>query len=555
MNIVNDDKYRVMVEKALVGVYTIYNDKFTYVNEKLSLITGYTKEELLTMSPLEFVHEDDKEKVATNIQKRLEKNESAMEYSFKGITKNAEIRYVRVFGSAVEIDNQKAIIGTLIDETEKTVINNELEYLVNYDSLTGLFNRYYFNLQFEHIMQQAKRYDTKLALILFDIDNFKRINDSLGHKAGDEVLVQTAKLVQNVLRDSDSFYRIGGDEFTVLMENFNSAKEVEILIRRIQQSLKTSIEVEELSFHISLSIGVSIFPEHGEDIETLQKSADIAMYQAKQDGKNCFNIFAKENGNSSKILELENELYDGLERGELESYLQPQIDLQTNKLLGVEALVRWKHPTRGLLSPAAFLPLAQEMGLLYKLDLIMIEDAYKLLEKYDRLGLLNFTISVNISNALFHHQRFFSIMQRFQQKYTYLCSSMKLELTEDILMVDNSRAITVIKSLQLIGYKLAIDDFGTGYSSFSHLKMMPIDELKIDRAFICDIAKNEKDRAIVEAIVNLGHTLGLRIVAEGAEDKNQVEFLKEMKCDVVQGYYFSKPLKVEDFESEWLLKR
>ncbi len=555
MNIVAEDKYKLMVENALVGVYVIYDNKFTYVNKTLSLITGYSQEELIGMSPLKFVHKDDVAKVSLNIKKRLERHEDAMEYTFKASTKKSEIKYARVFGTAVEMEGKRVIIGTLIDETEKTVINHELEYLVNYDSLTGLYNRYYFNMQFEHILKQAKRHDTKLALILFDIDNFKRINDSLGHKSGDEVLIQTANLIKDVLRDSDSFYRIGGDEFTVIMENFNSAKEVEILIRRIQHALKTSIDIEALSFHVSLSIGVSIFPEHGESIEILQKSADIAMYKAKQDGKNCFNIFAQERGSSSKVLELENELYEGIERGELELYLQPQIELKNHKLLGAEALVRWNHPTRGILSPAVFLPLAQEMGLLYKLDLIMIENAYNLLEKYDRLGILNFTISVNISNALFHHQRFFSIMQKFQQRYTYLCKHMQLELTEDILMVDNNRAITMIKSLQLIGYKLAIDDFGTGYSSFSHLKRMPIDELKIDRAFICDIASDEKDRAIVSAIVNLGHTLGLSVVAEGAEDRDQVELLKEMKCDIVQGYYFSKPLCIEEFESEWLLKR
>ena len=554
MGILNsDDKYRILVEHAVVGVYIIYEGKFTYVNDRLASIFAYDSDEVIGMSPLELTHEDDRDTVQSNATKRLDGEIDSIEYSFKGITKDGESKYLHVFGTIFEVDGKKSIIGTLIDETEKKLASNELSRLVNYDSLTGLFNRHYFNLQFEHIMKQATRHNNKLALILFDIDNFKRINDSLGHKAGDIVLIKTAELVKNVLRDSDSFYRIGGDEFTVIMENFNSTNEVKILIARIQESLKTSIEVDNLSFHISLSIGVSIFPEHGVDIDTLQKSADIAMYQAKKDGKNRCSIFANDSGSSSKILELEDELYEGLDRGELEIYLQPQIDLKTEQLLGAEALVRWNHPKRGVLTPNSFLPLAQEMGLLYKLDLIMIENTYLLLEKYDKLGLLNFSISVNISNALFHHQRFFSIMQKFQQRYSYLCQHMQLELTEDILMVDNNHAIKIIKSLQLIGYKLAIDDFGTGYSSLSHLKMMPIDELKIDRAFIQDIAKDERDRAIVEAIVNLGHTLKLKVVAEGAEDREQVELLKKMGCDIVQGYYYSKPMSVEDFETKWLL--
>jgi len=549
----SNDKYRVLVEYAVVGVYIICKGKFTYVNERLASIFGYTSDEVIGMSSLELTHEDDKHIVQSNASKRLSGEVNSIEYSFKGVTKDGSIKYIHVYGTMSELDKEQVIIGTLIDETEKQLANNELTRLANYDSLTGLFNRHYFNLQFEHIMKQAKRHNNKLALILFDIDNFKRINDSLGHKAGDIVLIKIAEIVKKVLRDSDSFYRIGGDEFTVIMENFNSTNEVKILIGRIQEALKTSIEVDELSFHISLSIGVSIFPEHGVDMATLQKSADIAMYQAKKDGKNRASLFAKNSGSSLKVLELENELYEGLERGELEIYLQPQIDLNTEHLVGAEALVRWKHPNRGILTPNIFLPLAQEMGLLYKLDLIMIENTYLLLEKYDKLGVLNFTISVNISNALFHHQRFFSIMQRFQQKYSYLCQYMQLELTEDILMVDNNHAIEIIKSLQLIGYKLAIDDFGTGYSSFSYLKMMPIDELKIDRAFIRDIAEDEKDRAIVEAIVNLGHTLNLRVLAEGAEEIEQVELLKDMKCDVVQGYFYSKPMPVEEFETKWLL--
>jgi len=548
-----DDKYRILVEHSVVGVYIISEGKFTYVNERLASIFSYRSEEIIGMSPLDLTHADDKDIVELNGKKRLSGKVNSIEYSFKGITKDGKSKYIHVFGTMSEVDGNKSIIGTLIDETEKQLVNNELTRLANYDSLTGLFNRHYFNLQFEHIMKQATRHNNKLALILFDIDNFKRINDSLGHKAGDVVLIKTAEIVKKVLRDSDSFYRIGGDEFTVIMENFHSTNEVQILIGRIQEALKTSIEVDELSFHISLSIGISIFPEHGADIDTLQKSADIAMYQAKKDGKNRASIFAKNSGSSSKIIELENELYEGLDRGELEIYLQAQVDLKTEKLLGAEALVRWNHPSRGILTPNIFLPLAQEMGLLYKLDLIMIENTYILLEKYDKLGILNFTISVNISNALFHHQRFFSIMQKFQQRYSYLCQYMQLELTEDILMVDNKHAIKIIKSLQLIGYKLAIDDFGTGYSSFSHLKMMPIDELKIDRAFIRDIAEDEKDRAIVEAIVNLGHTLNLRVLAEGAEKREQVELLKEMGCDVVQGYYYSKPITVPEFETKWLL--
>jgi len=547
------DKFCIMVEHSIVGSYIMVDGKITHANQFLSEMFGYAKDEIIGMNPLDLTHEDDKGRVQKHMMASLESENNKVEYSAKCVTRDGEVKYLYVYGVVVEIDKQISIIGSVIDETEKTLANMKLERLANYDSLTNLFNRYYFNIYFEHSMKQAQRYEKKLALLLFDIDNFKRINDSLGHKAGDVVLVRTAELIGEVLRESDSFFRIGGDEFTIIVENFSSVNEVKILTKRIQQALRTSIEVDNLSFHISLSIGVALYPEHGNCIQTLQKSADIAMYQAKKDGKNRFSIFAQESGSSSKILELEDEFYEGIQKGELETYLQPQIDLSTKKLVGAEALVRWRHPKRGILTPNVFLPLAQEMGLLYKLDLIMIEDVYKLLKKYDAWGVLNFTISVNISNALFHHQRFFSIMQKFQQKYTYLCKHMQLELTEDILMVDNNHANKIIKSLKLIGYKMAIDDFGTGFSSLSNLKMMDIDELKIDRAFIKDITTDKNDKAIVQAILAMGHTLDLKVLAEGVEDASQIIVLKNIGCDVVQGYYYNRPMPVKEFDKKWIL--
>ncbi len=546
------EKYRLMVENSIVGAYIIEDGKFVYVNRRLEQLSGYTNSELLNMNPLTFVHEDDRAFVAENLQKKILGEECERDFCVKVVDTDGNVKYVHVDGIQVELDGRKVIAGTFIDITEKTIAVKKIEKLVNYDSLTGLYNRHYFNIHSEYLLKKAQRDQSRLAVLLFDIDNFKRINDSLGHKAGDIVLVQTGKLISDVLRDSDYFFRLGGDEFTVIINDFKSESEIKILTKRIQKALRSSIEVDELSFHISLSIGISLFPEHGTSMETLQKSADIAMYQSKKDGKNRFSFFAQDSGSSSKILELENDFYEGIERGELELYLQPQVDVATSRLVGAEALVRWNHPEKGVLTPNIFLPLAQDTGLLYKLDLIMIDKAYNLLKEYDTQGKLNFTISVNISNALFHHQRFFSIMQKFQKKYGHLCKYIMLELTEEILMVDNSHANKIMKSLKLIGYKMAIDDFGTGYSSFGNLKMMEINELKIDRSFIKDIGKNENDKAIVKAVIAMGHSLGLSVLAEGVEEKCQVEILKEMDCDTIQGFYFDKPMPAALFSKCWL---
>jgi len=548
-----NDKFKILVETAVVGIYIIQDGKFTYVNDRLASIFGYQAEEIIGhLSPLDLTAPSDRERVVELIKKRVSGKIKSIEYTFEGLKKNGEQLYIRVLGTTIERGKHKAIIGTLIDETQQVLAEKELERLANYDSLTGLHNRNYFSLHVGHCIEKSKRDKTKMALFVFDIDNFKRINDSLGHSAGDKVLVELANRLKKVLRKCDLFFRLGGDEFSIVVENYHSVYELKVLLKRIQHALRKAVVIEEMSLHISVSVGISLFPEHAEDLESLQKTADIAMYTAKKSGKNRFSFFAQERVDSVKVLELENELFDAIKNNELQTYLQPQVDLHTAKLLGAEALVRWDHPTRGVLAPFIFLQLAEEIGMLYKLDLLMIENVFSLLKRYKKMGKLDFKISVNISNALFHHNVFLVTMQEYQKQYPELISHIILELTENIVMIDDTSAYENIKFLKSLGYKMSIDDFGTGYSSLSHLKSMDIDELKIDRAFIRDISEDENDKAIVQAIVVMGHTLGLDVLAEGVETKEQLDILESINCDIIQGYYFDKPLSIEDFEKKWI---
>ena len=548
----SDEKFRALVEHSLTGIYILKNGLFSYVNDKFVDIFGYTKEELMGKSHLDLTYEEDRGAAAENVRKRMEGKVDSVEYTFRGVTKNNEIKYIRVYGSVFSYEGERAIIGSLIDETETVLAKQELEKLARLDSLTGLFNRYAFLLEFERTIKLGSRRQHKVALILFDIDNFKRINDSLGHKVGDAILIQIGKRMQGLLRSSDLLARIGGDEFVIIVEGYKGTEEIGSLILRIQKSMEESIVVEDFSLHLSLSIGVALYPENGKDTETLQKAADIAMYEAKKNGKNRCAFYTSDSGRLLENIQMEQDLAFAADRKEFKIYLQPQVDLKTETVYCAEALIRWHHPEKGLILPGRFLPLAGESGLLYKLDLFMIEVVFQLLGEWREKRSKHLSIAVNISNALFHHQQFLSIMGEMKKRYGDLCQYIEMELTEEIIMENENHTDQLISSLKGLGFKFSIDDFGTGHSSLSHLKKLDIDKIKIDRTFIKDITQNSNDQAIVQAIVAMGKAMNLIILAEGAESKEQIAFLKKTGCNAAQGFYYARPEPIERFVSRWM---
>jgi len=548
----SDEKFRALVEHAVVGIYILQNGRFSYVNERLAQIFGYRREELIGKSNLDLTYGPDRKLAAENVKKRVEGQTDSVEYTFRGLTKSGELRYIHVFGTVFNYEGEKAIIGTLIDETETVKAKQKLERLANYDDLTSLFNRRVFDLEFHRAVELGKRRGHRVALILLDVDNFKRINDSLGHRTGDSVLQQIAKRFRSVLRSSDFLARLGGDEFAILIEDYNDLDEIGTFIQRLQEAMQESVHVGRFDLRLSASIGVSLFPQHGEDVEMLQKAADIALYEAKKNGKNRYAFFASNADLLVEKIQMENELASALEKGEIEVYFQPQVELKNGRLCGAEALIRWRHPDRGLLLPERFLTLAGESGILYRLDLYVLEHALRQMERWKSEGIGCITISVNISNALFHHQEFLMEVRELSERYRECFCSLELELTEEILVESGTYASHVIHALKLLGFRLSIDDFGTGYSSLSHLKKLDVDKLKIDQSFIGEVVENRNDQAIVEAIIVMAHALDLTVLAEGVEQKAQLELLKNLGCDAVQGYYIDRPISEEHFIGKWL---
>ncbi len=547
-----DIKFKVLVEHSVVGIYIIRDGSFTYVNDRLAEIFGYSKEEIIGMKNTELTYPEDRDIAAKNVKKRLEGKKDSIEYSFRGLTKDGNIKHLHVYGSVYEEGGERAIIGTLIDETEMVNARKKLEELANYDSLTGLFNRRVFKQEFDRAIELAKIHNHRVALILLDIDNFKRINDSLGHDAGDEILHKISKRIKKILRLSELFARIGGDEFAIVVEDFKDLSEVVFLIKKIQEKMEENITYENLNLRVAISLGVALYPEHGDESNHILKAADMALIESKKIGKNRYAFYNKNSKELVSNLELEAEISSALKGGDLGMYLQAQIDINSGKVRGAEALIRWNHPVRGIIYPSDFLSLAGESGQLYKIDIYMIEKALERVNRWRRLGHDNLRLSVNISNALFHHQDFLTQMRILYRKYGNYFELLEFELTEEILMEDIGYANGIIEDLHKMGLRLSIDDFGTGYSSLGHLKKLNVNSLKIDRSFIKDIVDDKQDKIIVEAITVMGHALGLEVVAEGVENREQLEILKNIGCDAVQGYYYGEALKAEDFEQTWL---
>jgi len=524
----SDEKFRTLVEHSVVGIYIIQNGKFSYVNNRLAKIFGYNRKELIGKSNLDLTYKEDRNLAADNAKKRLNEDIDRIEYTFRGITKKGKIKYIHTYGSLFQYEGEKAIIGTLIDETEMVLAKKRLENLANHDYLTGVLNRHAFLQGFKHAIKLGERHGHRVALLLFDIDNFKHINDSLGHKVGDVVLKKIGKRIRKMLRGSDLFARIGGDEFAIVVEDYSNITEISSLIHRLQKIMEKRITIDGVSIRISLSIGVSLYPKHGRDIETLQKAADIAMYEVKRNGKNHYLFYSENSKELLAKIRMESELASAIENREFKLYLQPQINLKNEKSCYAEALIRWDHPVRGIILPQQFLPLANESGLLYKLDLYMIEKVLSLLKSWKKALRRSFTISVNISNALFQHQQFLPSMKKLHKKYGKLIHFVELELTEEILMRNKKHSDQLVSSLKSLGFGLSVDDFGVGYSSLRHLKKLDVDKIKIDRTFIKKMTHSDIDKEIVEAIIAMGRSLKLTVLAEGTETKKQIKLLKKM---------------------------
>jgi len=433
-------------------------------------------------------------------------------------------------------------------ETQLREHQERLYHLVHHDTLTNLPNRFLLQDRLQRMMVKARRTGTNIAIIFLDLDRFKKINETLGHDVGDKLLVKVAEILENCVRKSDTVARLGGDEFAVILDDLKDVKYAAVVARKVLQALAKPIFVEEYELYATSSIGISVYPSDSDKVEDLMRCADTALYRAKEEGKNNYQFYTRDmNTRAFEFLLLEAGLRKALSHNELEVFYQPQMNLKDNSLIGMEALLRWNHPEKGMVSPGDFIPLAEETGLIESIGEWVLRAACAQNKSWQDAGYPPVCVSVNISARQFRRRDIVELVGSILEETGLEAQYLEMELTESIIMHDIESTITTLKGLKKMGVKLAIDDFGTGYSSLAYLKLFPIDHLKIDRSFVFNIAKDTNDAAIAASVVVLAHSMNLKVVAEGVETREQLEILREKGCDFVQGYFFSKPLSASEF--------
>lgn len=469
--------------------------------------------------------------------------------------------HLQAEGVREEETDELTVIGTAQDITERKQAERAIHRLAYYDSLTGLANRVLFKDRLSHAISHAERHGQTLATLFIDLDRFKVINDTLGHTVGDLLLTQVAERLSESVRQSDSvarhadqepthaLARLGGDEFTILLTALPNPEDAGRVARRILEALAHPFNIEGHEVFIAASIGISIYPSDGATVEALLKNADTAMYHAKEQGRNNCQFYSSGlNAAAAERLDLENDIRRALEREEFIVYYQPKLNIHSRKILGAEALIRWKHPKRGLVTPGVFLNAAIDTGLIRPMDEWVLRKACSQVKAWEQAGLSPITVSVNVSNSLFHGRTLPTTVGDALRESGLNPNQLELELTESIAMRDVEASITMLEGLRTMGVRLSIDDFGTGYSSLSYLQRFPLSRLKIDQSFVKDLQTNDNNVKITKAIIAMAHSLNLSVLAEGVETEEQLARLREEGCDEVQGYLFSRPVCAEDFE-------
>jgi diguanylate cyclase (GGDEF)-like protein len=427
-----------------------------------------------------------------------------------------------------------------------------IEFLAHHDPLTGLPNRALLMDRLRQASFRAQRTGGAFALLFFDLDRFKQVNDTLGHPAGDQLLCAVAESVAQELRESDTLARLGGDEFVALLEGDVTTQTTATTAQRLMNVFTKPFMIGKHSLYITSSLGISLYPQDGQDSDTLLKQADLAMYQAKEQGRNTYRFYSsKLDEGALERLQMENELRGALIKNEFILHYQPQIDLVKGTLVGVEALIRWKHPTLGLRGADEFIPIAEDIGIIADIGTWVLSCACAQLEQWHKQGLLIPRMSVNLSMQQIERQNLLELIQETLSRYHIKPEHLELEVTESILMRHTENALKLLSALKDMGISLAIDDFGTGYSSLSYLKRLPVHRLKIDLSFVRDIGKDSNGEAIVRAIIALGHSMDLQLLAEGVEQIKQADFLRNEGCQDVQGYLFSTPISAQEIEKRY----
>ncbi|WP_293157334.1 MULTISPECIES: EAL domain-containing protein [unclassified Microcoleus] len=523
-----------------------------WLSEEFEKVFGYKLNETQTIE-LELwwlnVHPEERERVKSSFNETMNSDAQCWseEYSFR----RADGGYVFVLDRGYIIRNASGqavrAIGTMMDITQRRQAEEIIRYQAVYDQLTGLPNRILFNDRLLASLKQAKKNEKMLAVMFLDLDRFKKINDTLGHAAGDRLLEGFAGRISDTLRSTDTVARWGGDEFTVLLPEINCLEDAIKTAQRILDNLKPAFKLEQQAFHISSSIGIALYPNDGEDAETLVKNADAALYRAKERGRNNYQLYtATLNPEGSQLLNIENRLHEALEQGEFEVFYQPKVNITTWKIQGMEALLRWKHPELGLVSPATFIPIAEENGLIVPIGEWVLQTACTQNKAWQDALQPDLRVAVNFSARQFQQFNLVQMVANCLERTGLAPKYLELEITETTAMQDVDYTTKVLRELQAMGVQIALDDFGTGYCSLNYLKKFPLNILKIDKSFVSELTTDPCERAIANAVATLGRDLNLSVVAEGVETKEQLDCLRSLHCHEIQGHYFSKALSAGD---------
>lgn len=535
------------IEASSHGVAIIdishHENKVIYVNKAFERTTGYSESQAIGKSLVTLQGSNSEEVNNKRIELAIrELREETVE--MESVRRNGEVFWCEISVAPVKdsFNHVKHYVCIFNDITQRRDMESQLLKQATYDSMTNLPNRVLLMDRVEQAILQAKKKNSILAFLFLDLDRFKMTNDTLGHNMGDKLLQAIANRLLIATDDFDTVARLGGDEFIILLSGVENMQQAEHIAKELLHTIEKPIQIDPHSLKITASLGISFYPRDGQDYESLMKSADLSMYHAKDNGRNTYRVYEPDmNRRVLNHMQLDNALRDALKNNELYMVYQPLIDLKQSKVVGFEALMRWHSSTLGQVSPIEFIPIAEENGLILEMGEWAMEEACFQIKRWQKQGLKNLYVAVNISGLQFRQTCLPEVVARVLKKTGLQSKFLELELTESLLIEDIEHVVETMYALKDMGTKLAIDDFGTGYSSLSYLKQFPVDKLKIDRSFVTEMASNPNDAAIAKAIINLGHSLNLQVLAEGVENEYQRDFIIAHGCDFAQGYFYKAP--------------
>jgi len=548
----SEDKLKIagqVFDSSNEGIFvTDLGNNIIEVNSAFSTITGYSKNEVLGKNPKVLSSGLQSTDFYKKLWQAVNTNGSwsgeVLNRRKNGETYHQSLSINTIKNEQGEVQKHIAVMAD-INESKKA--QEHIQFLAQHDVLTGLPNRALLTDRLQQAVLTAERNSLHVAILYLDLDRFKFVNDSLGHNSGDELLVEVAQRLTSKVREEDTVARTGGDEFTVLLLS-TDAQGAAYVAKSLIDSISEPFKINDHELYVTLSVGISLYPENGDNGQTLRQKADTAMYRAKNSGRGQYQFFTEEMQTEMlRRIEIENDLRFALERHEFALVYQPQVDISTSKVIGCEALIRWKHPEKGYISPVDFIPIAEETGLINTIGDWVLSTATQQLKQWLSRGYPDFVMAVNISGVQFSDLSLITKVNNLLQRNNIPAHNLEIEITESIAMKDIELTLKQLNEISTLGVLISLDDFGTGYSSLSYLKKFPINKLKIDQSFIFDMLKDKESESIVDTVISLARSLGLESIAEGVETKEHMDSLRLKGCNQIQGYYFSKPIPAEQF--------